>query len=144
MEEKSSNFDKRPAIGKPSLEEVVYEVCRRAKEEIEEREKKILQKAKEYAAQKAMSAMDISLPERDELAARVAEDLRDKIIVRLRDGLAAFYEASEEMLVREGKLDRSLKRAKEAIEEISEFSSQEAFEKHLRDIKRSEEKRREP
>lgn len=141
MEEKSSDFDKRPAIGKPSLEEVVDKVLRRAKEETEEREKEILQKIKEYAAQKAMSAMDISLPEREELAARVAEDLKDEIIVPLRDRLAAFDEASEEVLVREGKLDRSLKRAKEAIEDISEFSSQEAFKRHLRDITRSKEKR---
>lgn len=140
MEEKSSDFDKRPAIGKPSLEEVVDKVLRRVKEETEEREKEIHQKVKD-AAQKAMSAMDISLPEREELATRVAEDLKDKIVKPLRTRLEDFSVASEEVLVEEGKLDRSLKRAKEAIEDISEFSSQEAFERHLRDIRRSEEKR---
>lgn len=141
MEEKSSDFDKRPAIGKPSLEEVVDKLPRRAKEEIEEREKEILQKVKEYAAQKAMSAMDISLPVREELAARVAEDLKDKIVKPLRARLEDFSVAADKVLVEEGKLDRSLKRAKEAIENISEFSSQEAFERHLRAMRRSEEKR---
>lgn len=138
MEEKSSDFDKRLAIGKPSLEEVVDKVLRRAKEEIEEREKGILQKTKEYVAQKAWSAMDISLPVREELAARVAKDRKDEIVKPLRARLEGFSVALDEVLVEEGKLDRSLKRAKEAIEDISEFSSQEAFERHLRDIRRSE------
>ncbi|MBA7628517.1 hypothetical protein ES703_36005 [subsurface metagenome] len=140
MEEKSSNLDKRPAIEKPSLKEAVDKLYRRTKKEIEEREKKIQQKV-EYAAQKAMKTMDISLPVKEELAARVAEDLKDKIAKTLRERLEDFSVAAEEVLVEAGKLDRSLKRAKEAIEDISESSSQEAFERHLRDIRRSEEKR---
>ncbi len=141
MEEKSSDFDKRPAIGKPSLEEVVDKVLRRVKGETEEREKEIHQKVEEYAAQKAMSAMDISLLEREELAARVTEDLKDKIVKPLRDRLEDFSVASEEVFKKEGTLYRGLKRTKKAIEDISEFSFQEAFKMHLRDIRRSKEKR---
>lgn len=141
MEDKSSDFDKRPAIGKLSLKEVVDKLLRRAKEEMEEREKEIHQKVKEYAAQKAMKAMDISLSEKQELAARVAEEFKDKIVKSFRESLTTFDEASEEVLDKERRMDRSLQKGKEAIEDISEFSLQEAFGRHLRDIRRSKEKK---
>jgi len=135
MEEKPSNIDKRPAIGKPSLEEVGFERLRDAKTRRESLEKKIYGKFEEYIEQRVKPHEDITDEERKELKHRLFDTHKDQRVTPLKEDANVYEEFLEKAIDKERRMSRKLGEAEREVEDISEFELERSFERTLRVIR---------
>jgi len=141
MEEESSDFDKRPAIEKLSLEEVGYERLRDAKKSRERLGKKIYGVVEEHIEQQVKPHEDISDEERKELKQRLFETYKDQWVTPLEEDAKVYGESLERAINEERRVSRKLGEAERECEGISEFELKRSFERALRDIRREKGKK---
>ncbi len=140
MEEKSSDFDKRPAIEKPSLEEVGYERLHDAKDTIKRIEERIYGEVERYIEQRVKPYEDITGEERKELKQRLFETYKDQQITPLEEDAKVYEKSLGTAINNERRVSRKIVEAKREVK-ISEFDLQRAFERTLRDIRSEKDKK---
>lgn len=140
MEDKSSNFNKRPAIEKPSLEEVGYERLRDAKEQRKRLEEKIHSKLEGYIEQQIKPHEDIG-EEAKELKQRLFETYKDQWITPLKEDAKVYEDSLGEAIDTERRVSRKLRETEREVRDISEFELKRAFETALRDIHSEKDKK---
>ena len=141
MEEKLSDSDWEPAIGKPSLEEVGLERLRDAKKRRDRLEEKIYGKVEEYIEQQVKPHEDITDKERKELKHRLFETYKDQWVTPLEEDAKVFGESLETAIDEERRVSRKLREAEREVKDISEFELKRQFERTLRDIHSEEDKK---
>jgi len=140
MEEESSDFDKRPAIEKPSLDEVGYERLHDVKDTIKRIEGKIYGEVDDFIEQRAKPFEDITGEEGKELKQRLFETYKDQQITPLKEDVKVYEESLGTTINNERRVSRKIVEAEREIK-ISEFDLQRAFERTLRDIRREKGKK---
>lgn len=135
MQEKPSNFDKRSAIEKPSLEEVGYEHLRDAKRGIKKLERKIYDEVEKYIEQQVKPHEDITDEEMKELKQHLFETYKGQRVEPLKEDAKVYEESLQAVIDKEGRVIRKLEEAEREFEGISEFELKTSFEKALRDIR---------
>lgn len=134
MEEKWGNFDKRPAIEKPSIKKVGYERLRDVKKRIKSLEEGIYSRVEEHIEQKVKPYEDITDEERKELKQRLFETYKDQRVTPLEEDAKVYEESLETAIDKEMRVSRKLVEAEREVKNISEFDLKRAFERTLRDI----------
>lgn len=134
MEDKSSNFNKRTTIEKPSLNEVGYERLRAAKKKIKWLEKKIYGEVDEYIEQRVKPHTDITYAEKEKLKERLAENLINQLLKPAKEEVKAYEESLEKTIGKEGRVKRKLEEVEREVKDIAGFELERLSEQALRDI----------
>ncbi len=134
MEEKPSDFDRRLAIEKASLEEVGLERLRDAKKQRERLEEKIYSKVEEYIEQQVKPHEDIG-KETKELKQRLFETYKDQWITPLEEDAKVYEDSLGKAIDKERRVSRKLREAEREVKDIPEFQLKRAFDRILRDIR---------
>lgn len=140
MEEESSDFDERPAIEKPSLDEVGYERLRDAKDTIKRIEEKIYGEVDDFIEQRVKPYEDITSEEGKELKQRLFETYKDQQITPLKEDVKVYEESLGTTINNERRVSRKIVEAEREVK-ISGFDLQRAFERTLRDIRSEKDKK---
>jgi hypothetical protein len=141
MEEKSGDFGWRPAIGKPSLEEIGFERLRDAKRRIERLQEKIYCKVEEYIEQQVKPHEDITSEEMEELKQRLFQTYKDQRVKPLEEEAKVCEEYLETAIDKDRRVTRKLEEAEREFKDVSEFELKRSSERTLRDIRREKEEK---
>ena len=136
MEEKLSDFRKRPSIEEPSLKEVGYERLQKAKEQIKALEKKIYEKAENHIERQIKPSKDISQEEQEELKQRLYATYIDQRVKPLEEEVKVYEESLEDVLDKDKRVIRKLQRAEQEAAGITKFDLDRTSERILIDIRR--------
>lgn len=141
MENKLSDFDKRPAMEKPLVEEAGEERLRDAKKKIKVLEEEIYKRIEKYIEQQVKPYADIACAEREDLKERLYKAYRTRLLEPFEEDVKVYKDFLEDMIDKCRRVERKREEAERAVKDIREFELEREFKGMLRDIQREKEKK---